>query len=138
MESFESALRRAGTIPVGVIMDNGRGYANKSFTGGQKTRYRFTIKENEPIGALTRLGVKVHWTTPYHGASKPIESFWGKLAKSVDCLFQKAYTGRNTVEKPEECDPEHAIPIAQFAERLVQGIHEFTTRRRPVCLAKHR
>jgi hypothetical protein len=125
MESFESALRRANTIPTDTVIDNGREFANKPFTGGQKNRYRFVVKENEPMGALTRLGVKVHWTTPYHGASKPIESFWGKLAKTVDYLFPKAYTGRNTVERPENCNPKHAIPIEQFAARLIQGIHEF-------------
>lgn len=125
MESFESALRRANTIPTGTIIDNGREFANKAFTGGQKNRYRFVVKEDEPIGALTRLGVKVHWTTPYHGAAKPIESFWGKLARNVDCLFPKAYTGRNTVERPENWDQKHAIPIEQFAARLIQGIHEF-------------
>lgn len=125
MESFESALRRTGTIPTDTVIDNGREYANKPFTGGQKNRYRFIVKENEPMGALTRLGVKVHWTTPYHGAAKPIESFWGKLAKTVDCLFPKAYTGRNTVERPENCDSKQAIPIEQFATRLIQGIHEF-------------
>jgi putative transposase len=125
MESFESALRRADTIPEGVILDNGREYANKSFTGGQKNRYRFIVKENEPIGALTRLGVKVHWTTPYHGAAKPVERLWGVLAKNVDCRFPKAYTGRNPVERPEDSDLKHAIPIDQFAARLIQGIHEF-------------
>lgn len=125
IESLESALYRAQAIPEGMILDNGRDYASKSLTGGQKTRYRFTIKENEPIGALTRLGIAVHWATPYHGAAKPIESFWGKLARSTDCLFPKAYTGRNPVERPEDTHQNHAIPVEQFAARLVQAIHEY-------------
>lgn len=125
IESLESALYRAQAIPEGAILDNGREYANKPLTGGQKTRYRFTIKENEPIGALSRLGVAVHWATPYHGAAKPVESFWGKLAKSTDCLFPKAYTGRNPVERPEDTHLNHAIPVDQFAARLIQAIHEY-------------
>jgi hypothetical protein len=125
IESLASAMRRSGTSPEGAVLDNGREYANKPLTGGQKTRYRFTVKENEPVGILTRIGAKVHWTTPYHGAAKPIESFWGKLAKVTDILFPKAYTGRNTVERPEDCDPKNAIPIEEFAAKLIQAIEVY-------------
>lgn len=125
IESLASAMRRSGTYPEGAVLDNGREYANKPLTGGQKTRFRFTIKENEPIGILTRIGATVHWTTPYHGAAKPIESFWGKLAKVTDMLFPKAYTGRNTVERPENCDQKNAIPIEEFAAKLIHAIETY-------------
>lgn len=125
IEALASAVRNSGTTPDGAILDNGRDYASKPLTGGQKNRYRFLVKENEPMGILTRMGAKVHWTTPYHGAAKPIESFWGKLAKVTDILFPKAYTGRNTVERPEDRDPKNAIPIEEFGAKLIRAIEVY-------------
>jgi hypothetical protein len=60
-------------VPDHVYLDNGRGFASKWITGGTPTRYRFKVKAEEPDGIMTQLGCAVHWTTPYHGQSKPIE-----------------------------------------------------------------
>ncbi|WP_245528436.1 transposase domain-containing protein [Gluconobacter morbifer] len=50
-----------------------------SETGGIPNRFRFKVKEDEPVGIMTQLGVEVHWTTPYSGQSKPIERAWTGL-----------------------------------------------------------
>src|SRR5690606_22712602 len=66
-------------------------------------------------GILTQLGVKVHWTTPYHGQSKPIERAWRDLceeiAKHPECAG--AYTGNSIAAKPENYGS-RAMPIEQF------------------------
>ena len=47
------------------------------------------------------------------------------MTKNVDRLIPRAYTGRNAIERPENSDQKHAIPLEQFAALVVQGIHEF-------------
>ncbi|MBN9332384.1 transposase domain-containing protein, partial [Devosia sp.] len=63
-------------IPEHMILDNGRGFASKWITGGTANRFRFKVRDDEPDGLLTSLGVKIHWATPYHGQAKPIERAW--------------------------------------------------------------
>lgn len=112
--AFADMVTRFG-IPREVWLDNGRAFASKWLTGGMKTRYRFTVRDDEPSGILTQLGMQVHWTTPYHGQAKPIERAWRDLceeiAKHPECAG--AYTGNRIDAKPENYGS-HAMPIAQF------------------------
>jgi len=85
-------------------------------TGGTPNRFRFKVKADEQHGLFTILGIKVHWTQPYHGQSKPIERALQDLcceniAKSSDCVG--AYTGNSPMAKPENYG-RRAIPIADF------------------------
>lgn len=122
IDCFASAAQRTGTRPENFHLDNGTEYSNNPFTGGQKSTVRNTVTKNQPIGVLTRAAVPVIWTTPYHGAAKAIESFWNIIAEYVDRYFAGAYTGRNPVERPEDWDPAHAVPIEVYAARLLDII----------------
>lgn len=130
LASFHAALSRAGIRPKRCLLDNGREYAAKSVTGGQKTRYRFKIKDGEPLGALTRMDIKADWARPYRGQEKPIESFWKYIANHLDKLpgFQGAYCGKDTVSKPEDLDSDKAIPIEIYAAKLAEVLEEFNHR----------
>lgn len=130
LASFHAALSHTGIRPKRCLLDNGREYAAKSVTGGQKTRYRFKIKEDEPIGALTRMNIKADWARPYRGQEKPIESFWKYIANHLDKLpeFQGAYCGKNTVSKPEDFGQDKAIPIEIYAAKLAEVLEEFNHR----------
>jgi hypothetical protein len=64
--AFLDVLRTHG-VPEAAYLDNGRAFASKWMTGGQLRRFRFKVKEGEPEGLLTSVGMVVHWTTPYHG-----------------------------------------------------------------------
>ena len=90
-------------IPKACHLDNGRAFASKWITGGAASRFRFKIKEDEPTGLLTSLGVEVRWTKPYRGQSKPIERAWRELAERVSKHpeLAGAYTGNNPQAKPE-------------------------------------
>ncbi|GAB3266113.1 hypothetical protein GCM10027296_43670 [Chitinimonas naiadis] len=130
MACYRMALERTNAKPAGVKLDNGREYANKAFTGQQKTRYRFQVKPDEPIGALTHMGTKVHWSKPGRGQDKPVESFWRYVADHCDKApeFQGAYCGRNPVEKPEDFDRRKAIPIEAYGIKLATVLEEFNRR----------
>lgn len=127
LASLHSALERVKIKPSKALLDNGREYAAKAVTGGQKTRYRNKIKEDDPIGALTRMGIVVDWARPYRGQEKPIESFWKYIANHVDKLpqFQGAYCGKDTASKPEDLDRNKAIPIEIYAAKLAEILEEF-------------
>ncbi len=70
-------------IPEHVYFDNGRAFMSKWITGGMKTRFRLKVKDEEPEGVLTKLGVKVHAVRPYSGQSKPIERAWRDMVDRI-------------------------------------------------------
>lgn len=122
--SFGDMVEQFG-IPSSAYLDNGRAFATKFLTGGTATRYRFKIREDDPVGIFTNLlgPSGVHWTTPYHGQAKPIERAWRDLCEYVakHPLFAGAYTGNNPTAKPENY-ASHAVPLAEFLAVLDQEI----------------
>lgn len=110
-------------VPDHCWLDNGRQFASKWITGGTPNRYRFKLKDDEPVGLLTQLGVQVHWTTPYAGQSKPIErafrDFAGDTAKHPK--FSGAYVGNNPLAKPENYG-NSAVPLDVFLQVIGEEI----------------
>lgn len=129
INSLASAYELTGTNPSYYKIDNGRAYANKRMTGGQATRYRFTINPDEPVGVITRLDGKVKWSKPGQGRDKPVESFWNYVADHCDKApeFEGAYCGRNPVQKPEGFDVRKGVPVTAYLEKLKQVITRFAT-----------
>lgn len=113
-----------------AYFDNGRVWASKEMTGGQLTRYRHKIRPEDPEGLMTALGIEVHWTTPYHGQSKPIERTWKQFVENVSRhpAFERAYLGSNPTLKPENYDEKHAVPLATFLEVLMLAVREHNAR----------
>lgn len=110
-------------IPEGCLLDNGRAFASKWITGGAKSRFRFTIREDDPTGLLPALGVNPHWALPYRGSSKPIERAFNTLCKhgAKDLVFAGAYVGNKPDAKPENYG-EKAVPLDVFVKRVDQII----------------
>jgi putative transposase len=77
---FADLIGRYG-LPEHALMDNGREFGAKAITGGVPWRFRFKALEGEPLGMLRMLGVHVHWATPFHGQSKPIERAFRGLVR---------------------------------------------------------
>lgn len=120
-------------IPDGCLLDNGRAFASKWITGGAKSRFRFKIRPEEPLGLLTSLGVQTHWAKPYRGSSKPIErgfrDFCDAIAKHP--AFEGAYTGNRPDAKPENYGS-RVIDLDVFLAVVAKGIaaHNAKTGRR--------
>lgn len=108
-------------LPQTVLMDNGRENAAASIAGGQPTRWRWKLREDEPSGLLKQLGIKALFATPYWGQAKPVErafrDFAGEIAKHP--ALDGAYVGKNPVEKPSDYG-RRVIDIAEF-ETLVRS-----------------
>lgn len=127
--SFGDMAERWG-IPSHAYLDNGRGFAAKVITGGTATRYRFKVRDEDPAGLLTSLGVNVHWTTPYRGQAKPIERAFRDLCEYVakHPAFAGAYTGNRPDAKPENYQS-RAVPLETFLQVLEDEIKAHNARR---------
>lgn len=121
MDGFKRTQRIA---PKCVQVDNGMEAAAKEITGGAPWRLRGKVKEDEIIGLLPLLGIKVSWATPAHGQTKPIERLFGTLARMCETRpeFKGAYCGNTPEARPEEWDAGKAASIdlvrELFAEEL--------------------
>lgn len=124
-------------IPDDMYLDNGRAFASKWISGGSKTRFRFKVRDEDPQGLLTTLGVNIHWTTPYSGQSKPIERAFRDLADHIakHPFCSGAYTGNRPDAKPENY-MSRAVPLADFQAHVIRQIEDHNARvgrRSKVC-----
>lgn len=120
--AFSDVVRNYG-IPLHAWLDNGRAFASKLITGGTPNRYRFKVREEDPTGILTGLGITIHWTQPFHGQAKPIERAWRDLCDTIakHPAFSGAYTGNKPDAKPENY-ASRAVDHAQFVRVLNEEI----------------
>lgn len=128
MSAFGEMVETWG-IPRHCTFDNGREFANKWLTGGSATRFRFKVREDDPLGVLPQMGVEVHWARPRHGQAKPIERAFRDVADNVakDPRFSGAYVGNRPDAKPENYGS-RAIPLDEFMRVLEEGIDEHNAR----------
>lgn len=126
--AFADMFRDFG-VPPRAVLDNGRAFASKAMTGGQKTRFRFKIKDSDHNGLLTQLGVEAGWTLPFRGSSKPIERAWRDLCEDIakHPAMSGAYTGNKPDAKPENYRS-RAIPIAEFRAHVADRIARHNAR----------
>ena len=86
-----------------AVIDNGRDFSAKHFTGGQTKRFRFKVNEDEYEGVYKLLGIDPHFCIPANARAKNIERwFW-----TQEQNFQKAfptYRGNNIQNRPEGVD----------------------------------
>lgn len=116
-------------IPDAIVLDNGRAFASKWISGGAANRYRFKIRDEDPRGLLTTLGVAVQFTQPYSGQSKPIERAFRDLTEEIarHPVCAGAYTGNRPDAKPENYGTA-AIDEAVFRAHVDAQIHEHNAR----------
>ncbi|MCP4113190.1 MAG: DNA-binding protein [Desulfobacteraceae bacterium] len=90
-------------IPEHITIDNTMAAASKWLTGRTSSRFRYKIRDDEPVGIFTRLGIQIHWTIPGRGQSKPVErtfSRMGGIREYIDKhpLFRSAYSKANAAD----------------------------------------
>jgi len=128
MAAFGEMIETWG-IPKMCLFDNGREFANKWMTGGAKTRFRFKVNEDDPLGVLPMLGINIHWARPGHGQAKPIERAFRDLASDIakDPRFDGAYVGNSPMAKPADYGS-RTVPVDAFLRVLDEGIAEHNAR----------
>jgi len=144
--SFGDLVEQFG-IPEHATIDNTRAAANKWMTGGVPNRYRFKVKEDDPLGIMPMLGVQVHWTSVIagkgHGQAKPIERSFGVggMGEYVDKhpAFAGAFTGNNPMAKPANYG-KTAVPLETFMKVLADEVAAWNARdgrRTELCEGEH-
>ncbi|EJY6446025.1 Mu transposase C-terminal domain-containing protein [Salmonella enterica] len=123
--------------PQHITIDNTRAAANKALTAGVPNRYRFKVREDDPIGIIPMLGIDLHWTTVEYGhgngQAKPIERAFnaGGVGEYVDKhpACAGAWTGPNPTAKPDYQHKKNVrgnktrpIPVETFLQALDDGI----------------
>lgn len=130
--AFADLFKRHG-IPKRCTMDNGRAFASKWVSGGIDNRYRFKVREEEPLGLLPAMNIGISWTLPYSGQSKPIERGWRDLCDYIakDPRCAGAWSGNHVDNKPENYR-EKAVPLDLFLVVVEENmrIHNERTGRR--------
>jgi len=126
--AFADVVDRWG-IPEAVTIDNTLAAANKTMSGGLKRRFRFKVRQEEPLGIFANLGVQVHWARPFSGQSKPIERAFGDFARDIarHPAFAGAYTGNSPDAKPHDYGTK-AVKLAEFVSVLEAGVAEHNAR----------
>lgn len=105
-------------VPNEVYFDNGKDYRSSSFS------------KDYPMSLVNQLGVGTIYATPYHGAAKTVERFFGTFTNRFSRRF-KTYTGCNAKIRPEEMriSNEKILPLAptldSFIAQLAAYIDEY-------------
>lgn len=122
-------------IPKEITLDNTRAAANKWMTGGVPNRYRFKVKEDDPLGIIPMMGIKLHWSSVIfgkgHGQAKPIERAFGVggLEEYIDKhpLLAGAYTGANPMAKPDNYGSK-VIEAEDFLNAIAKGVEMYNAK----------
>jgi len=96
------ALRRFG-VPRQVILDNGRDFAGKRFTGGADHRFRFKVREDDVVGVYGLLHIRTRFCIPANAQAKPVERFFGTLERDFGVALP-GYRGSNVAARPEQLE----------------------------------
>lgn len=116
-------------IPDLLYIDNTRAFANKWLTGGAQHRFRWKLRDEDPIGICEQLGIDVRFVLPYSGQSKPVERAFRDLAHDAAKApeFAGAYVGNNPTAKPENYGS-RAIPLDTFLQVVAREISSWNAR----------
>jgi hypothetical protein len=87
--------------PSDAMIDNGKDYRAYDFAGGRKTIKISIDNVAETRSMMSLLGVRVHFSRPYHAQSKPIERDFGTTCDRFS-KWMPGYCGSHPKERPDE------------------------------------
>ncbi len=99
MAALRQGVERFGA-PRMIILDNGRDFRSKAFSGGKRDRAAM----ERAVSLLGRLGIEVSFAKPYNAAAKPVERCFRVDSERFDRdpRFAGRYCGRSTDTKPQD------------------------------------
>ncbi len=109
--AYGDLLEKYG-IPDIAFIDNTTAAASKWLTGGTKNRYRWKIRDEDPIGLMPLCGTRVQFVTPGRGQTKPIERANRELRERIDS--HPKFEGRGTEARPIPYDEFMTVMEGEF------------------------
>lgn len=96
-------------VPNEVYFDNGKDYRSKSFS------------KDYPMSLVNQLGIGSIYATPYHGAAKTVERFFGTFTNRFSRRFN-TYTGCNAKIRPEcmQTSEKEIVTQAPTLDRFIE------------------
>lgn len=129
LAAFRDAVIEHGA-PEQIIIDNGKDYRAKGFSGGRRGKPR--LDTERVLSVCGRLGIQVSFCEPFNPGSKAIERFFDTLHERFDKTFP-TYCGNKPENRPEQLFAK--LRARKIAEPTTGAIRE----RLPVWLdAYHR
>lgn len=85
-----------------------------------------SFSKDYPMSLVNQLGIGTIYATPYHGASKTVERFFGTLTNRFSRRF-KTYTGCNAKIRPEEMQipNEKILPLAPTLDEFIRLLSDY-------------
>ena len=101
-------------VPNEVYFDNGKDYRSSSFS------------KDYPMSLVNQLGIGTIYATPYHGAAKTVERFFGTFTNRFSRRFD-TYTGCNAKDRPEDMQipNEKILSLAPTFDRFVEQLSAY-------------
>lgn len=130
-------LVRGYGIPDIFVIDNTMAAASKWITGRSPSRFRFSIRYEDPLGLIGHLGARHIATIPrVGGSSKPGERAGGDWDKNIarDPVFDGAWLGYSTAVRPDAA--RRILTLDEFHAGVRRGMLEHNARpdrRTDVC-----
>jgi putative transposase len=125
--AFLDAIEKTGVLPRELYLDNHMAAASKMLSGGSKSRFRFKILPDEPLGFCVVLGISIIFALPRWGQSKPLESLH-RMHSEMDRKCGKAYLGNRPSNKPPDHDPRAAISKERYKKLFDEEIAAYHLR----------
>ncbi len=129
------AAFKAGVVAHGapdhIIIDNGKDYRAKGFSGGRRGKPR--LDEDRTTSVCGQLGIRITFCEPFNPGSKCIESWFDTLHERFDKLFD-SYCGRAPDARPEDLyarlrkDDVELPTLAEVSAQFVQFLDAFHRR----------
>lgn len=122
-------------IPKHITIDNTRTLANKWLSRGLPNRYRFKVKEDDPLEIISMLGIEIHWSNVLHSKrldqTNVIERAFshGGLGELIDKnpLLTSNYTQADSLTNSVNNKAKNVVDIDIFMQAIKDGIDKFNS-----------
>jgi len=122
-QAFHHAASRYG-IPAALIIDNGKDYRCKDFSGGRVSKIKPNINKAAAQSLLASLGIEVHFAKPYQAQTKLCERYF-RYVKEDFGKVAIGYRGGHAKERPERLEGEIKHGEVYSRERLCNALDNF-------------
>ena len=111
--SLRRAILRLGKTPKIILLDNGKAFKSRVFTGD------IDLEQCGVRGMFARLDIKTVFAWPYNARSKPIERFFGDFSNQFE-RYMPSFSGASITDKPASLMRNEKLMKAFYKEHVME------------------